>query len=124
LGEINVEKVKIAILGFGNVGTGVWKILEENKKEIMKRSNYEIEVAKILVKNINKKRDIILPKGILTDNFEDIINDKSIKIVVELVGGRDDAKEYMIRSMKSKKHIVTANKLVIANWGDELFKIA
>jgi len=119
-----MEKVKIAILGFGNVGTGVWKILLENKKEIMKRSNYEIEVAKILVKDINKKRDIVVSKGILTNNFEDIINDDSIKIVVELIGGKDQAKEYMIRAMKAKKHIVTANKLVIANWSEELFKIA
>jgi len=119
-----MEKVKIAILGFGNIGTGVWKILQENKKEIMKRSNYDIEVAKILVKDISKKRDIELAKGILTDNIDDIINDDSIKIVVELVGGRDQAKEYMIRAMKAKKHIVTANKLVIANWSEELFKIA
>ncbi|MBW9158226.1 homoserine dehydrogenase [Clostridium tagluense] len=119
-----MKKVKIAILGFGNVGTGVWKILLENKKEIMKRSNYEIEVAKILIKDINKKRDIIVSKEILTDNIDDIINDESIKIVVELIGGCDDAKEYMIRVMKAKKHIVTANKLVIANWSDELFKIA
>ncbi|MGH4050112.1 MAG: homoserine dehydrogenase [Clostridium sp.] len=119
-----MEKVKIAILGFGNVGTGVWKILQENKKEIMKRSSYDIEVAKILVNDINKKRDIELPVGILTDNIDDIINDKSIKIVVELIGGRDVAKEYMIRSMKAKKHIVTANKLVIANWSEELFRVA
>ena len=119
-----MEKVKIAILGFGNVGTGVWKILHENRKEIMKRSNYEIEVAKILVKDINKKRDIDVPKGILTDNIDDIINDESIKIVVELIGGRKEAKEYMIRAMKAKKHIVTANKLVIANWSEELFKTA
>jgi len=119
-----MEKVKIAILGFGNVGTGVWKILQENKKEIMKRSNYEIEVAKILIKDINKKRDIIISKEILTDNIDDIINDESIKIVIELIGGCDEAKEYMIRAMKAKKHIVTANKLVIANWGEELFKIA
>ncbi|GCD09950.1 homoserine dehydrogenase [Clostridium tagluense] len=119
-----MEKVKIAILGFGNVGTGVWKILKENKKEIMKRSNYEIEVAKILVKDINKKRDIAISKEILTDNIDDIINDESIKIVVELIGGRGEAKQYMIRAMKAKKHIVTANKLVIANWSDELFKIA
>ena len=119
-----MEKVKIAILGFGNVGTGVWKILQENKKEIMKRSNYDIEVAKILVKDINKKRDIVIPKGILTDSIDEIINDQDIKIVVELVGGRDQAKEYMIRAMKAKKHIVTANKLVIANWSEELFKIA
>jgi len=119
-----MEKVKIAILGFGNVGTGVWKILLENKKEIMKRSNYEIEVAKILVKDINKKRDIVVPKEMLTDNIDDIINDESIKIVVELIGGRSEAKEYMIRAMKAKKHIVTANKLVIANWSKELFEIA
>jgi len=119
-----MEKVKIAILGFGNVGTGVWKILQENKKEIMKRSNYDIEVAKILVNDINKKREVAVPDGILTDNIDEIINDPSIKIVVELVGGGDKAKEYMIRSMKAKKHIVTANKLVIANWGEELFKIA
>ncbi|MCB2292778.1 homoserine dehydrogenase [Clostridium algoriphilum] len=119
-----MEKVKIAILGFGNVGTGVWKILQENKKEIMKRSNCQIEVAKILVNDINKKRDIDISKEILTDNIDDIINDESIKIVVELVGGRDEAKQYMIRAMKAKKHIVTANKLVIANWGEELFKIA
>ncbi|MBU3190000.1 homoserine dehydrogenase [Clostridium bowmanii] len=119
-----MEKIKIAILGFGNVGTGVWKILKENKKEIMKRSNYEIEVAKILVKDINKKRDIIIDNKILTDNIDDIINDESIKIVVELIGGSGEAKQYMIRAMKAKKHIVTANKLVIANWGEELFKIA
>jgi len=119
-----MEKVKIAILGFGNVGTGVWKILLENKKEIMKRSNYDIEVAKILVKDINKKRDIVVPSEMLTDNIDDIINDESIKIVVELIGGRSEAKEYMIRAMKAKKHIVTANKLVIANWSKELFKIA
>jgi len=119
-----MEKVKIAILGFGNVGTGVWRILNENKKEIMKRSNYEIEVSKILVNDINKNRDIVLPAGILTNNINDIINDDSIKIVVELVGGREEAKRYMISAMRAKKHIVTANKLVIANWGEELFKIA
>ncbi len=119
-----MEKVKIAILGFGNVGTGVWKILRENKKEIMKRSNYEIEVSKILVNDINKKRDINVPNGTLTDNIDDIINDESIKIVIELIGGPGEAKDYMIRAMKAKKHIVTANKLVIANWGEELFKIA
>ena len=119
-----MEKVKIAILGFGNVGTGVWKILHENKKEIMKRSNYEIEVTKILVKDINKKRDIVVAPGILTNNIDDIINDESIKIVVELIGGSSEAKDYMIRAMKAQKHIVTANKLVIANWSKELFKVA
>ena len=119
-----MKKIKIAILGCGNIGTGVWKILHENKKEIMKRSDYEIDVAKILVKDINKKRDSSISKEILTDNIDDIINDESIRIVVELIGGKEQAKEYMIRAMKAKKHIVTANKLVIANWSEELFRIA
>jgi len=117
-----MDKVKIAILGLGNVGKGVWKILQKNKNEIMKRSGYEIEVAKILVKDISKSRDVEVPEGILTDNFQDIIDDKEIKIVIELMGGAEPSKEYMLKSMKAKKHVVTANKLVIANWGEELFK--
>ncbi|MDV3427337.1 MAG: homoserine dehydrogenase [Bacillota bacterium] len=117
-----MNKVKIAILGLGNVGKGVWKILQKNENEIMKRSGYEIEVAKILVRDKNKSRDVEVPEGILTDNFEEILNDKEIKIVIELMGGAEPSKEYMLRSMKAKKHVVTANKLVLANWGEELFK--
>lgn len=117
-----MNKVKIAILGLGNVGKGVWKILQKNENEIMKRSGYEIEVAKILVRDKNKSREVEVPEGILTDNFEEILNDKEIKIVIELMGGAEPSKEYMLKSMKAKKHVVTANKLVLANWGEELFK--
>lgn len=117
-----MNKVKIAILGLGNVGKGVWKILQKNENEIMRRSGYEIEVAKILVRDKNKGRDVEVPEGILTDNFEEIINDKEIKIIIELMGGAEPSKEYMLKSMKAKKHVVTANKLVLANWGEELFK--
>lgn len=119
-----MNKVKIAILGLGNVGTGVWKILNKNKKEIIKRSGYEIEVSKILVRDKNKKRCVEVSEDILTENFQDIIDDEEIKIVIELIGGAEPSKEYMLQSMKAKKHVVTANKLVIANWGEELFKTA
>ncbi|MFD3157193.1 homoserine dehydrogenase [Haloimpatiens sp. FM7330] len=119
-----MQKIKIAILGFGNVGKGVWKILKENKEEIMKRSGYEIEISKVLVRDLNKPRGINIPENIMTDNVEEILNDKSIKIVVELIGGEEPAKEYMLRAMKAKKHVVTANKLVLAKAGEELFKTA
>lgn len=119
-----MKKIKIAILGLGNVGSGVWSILHTNKDEIIKRSGYEIEVAKILVKDINKDRGIEVPKELLTDNVEEILNDEDVKIVVELMGGGDEAKDYMLRAMKAKKHVVTANKLVLANWGEELFATA
>jgi len=119
-----MKKIKIAILGLGNVGKGVWNILHTNRNEIIKRSGYEIEIAKILVRNINKDRGIEVTKELLTTDIEEILNNDDIKIVVELIGGDGDAKDYMLRAMKAKKHVVTANKLVLANWGEELFTTA
>ncbi|GAB6167858.1 homoserine dehydrogenase [Clostridium carnis] len=119
-----MKKVRIALLGLGNVGRGVWRILNSNKEEIMKRSGYEVEVAKILVRDLEKERGVNTPREILTTNFEDIINDDSIKIIVEVMGGIEPAREYMLQSMDKKKHIVTANKMLLATGGDELFKKA
>jgi len=119
-----MKKIQIAILGLGNVGQGVWKILNTNKKQIMFNCGYEIEISKILVQNIEKPRDVDVPKEILTTRMEDILIDDNIKIVVELMGGSDPAMQYMLKSMKSKKHVVTANKLVLATQGEELFKTA
>lgn len=119
-----MNKVKIALLGLGNVGMGVWRILNTNKNEIMKRSGYEIEVSKILVRDISKHRDLNVPKELLTTDFSEIINNEDIKIVVELIGGAEPALEYMLMAMKHKKHVVTANKLVLATQGEELFNAA
>ncbi|MGG7143525.1 homoserine dehydrogenase [Clostridium nigeriense] len=119
-----MKKVKIALMGLGNVGRGVWMILNSNTEEIMKRSGYEVEVAKILVRDINKKRGFEVPRNILTTDFNDIIEDDSIKIVVEVMGGIEPAREYMLAAMDRKKHIVTANKMLLATGGDELFEKA
>lgn len=119
-----MKKVKIALLGLGNVGRGVWMILNSNKEEIMKRSGYEVEIAKILVRDKNKKRSVEVPDEIITTDFDEILEDDSIKIVVELMGGMEPSKRYMLRCMDKKKHIVTANKMLIANAGDELFEKA
>ncbi|MDF2675190.1 MAG: homoserine dehydrogenase, partial [Clostridiales bacterium] len=119
-----MKKVKIALLGLGNVGQGVWKILSQNKNEILMNCGYEIEISRILVRDMNKPRGVRVPKEILTTNVEDILNDEEIKIIVELMGGAEPAREYMLRAMKCKKHVVTANKLVLATQGEELFKTA
>ena len=119
-----MKQVKIALLGLGNVGTGVWKILHFNKSEIVKRCGFDIEIKKILVKDVNKNRGLDIPKNVLTDNFCDILNDDSIEIVIEVMGGAYPALDYMIEAMKKKKHIVTANKLCIALHGDKLFDTA
>ncbi len=119
-----MKKVKIALLGLGNVGRGVYIILHQNKEEIMKRSGYEIEISKVLVRDLNKNRGVDVPEDILTTNFEEILNDDSIKIVVEVMGGIEPAREYMLRAMDAKKHIVTANKMLLATEGDEVFEKA
>lgn len=119
-----MKKVKIALLGLGNVGRGVWMILNSNKEEIRKRSGYDIEVAKILVRDTKKERGVVLPKEILTTDFNEILNDEDIKIVIEVMGEIEPARDYMLKAMDKKKHIVTANKMLLATGGDELFEKA
>lgn len=119
-----MKSIKIALLGLGNVGSGVWKIFNANKEEIVKRSGYNIEISKILVRDINKKRCVDVPKELLTTDYNDILSDDDIKIVVELIGGIEPTKEYIINAMRRKKHIVTANKMLLAIQGDELYESA
>ncbi len=116
-----MKKVKIALLGLGNVGQGVWHILKENKEQIMKRSGYEVEVSKVLVRDLGKHRAVDTPIELLTTNYEEILNDEDIKIVVEVMGGVNPAKEYIMKAVKAKKHIVTANKTLLATCGNEVF---
>lgn len=119
-----MKKVKVALLGLGNVGRGVWNILKENEEEIMKRSGCKVEVGKILVRNKNKDRGIDVPDELVTTDFNEILNDDSIKIVVEVMGGIEPAREYILAAMNKKKHVVTANKMLLATDGDTLYEKA
>ena len=110
------EKVKLGLIGLGTVGTGDVKVLKDYDN---------IEIKKIAVKNINKKRDIenLDPSILTTDPFE-IVNDPEIDIVVEVIGGTDPAFELLKTAINNKKHIVTANKELLAKKGQELFNLA
>ena len=110
-----MKKLKIGLIGFGTVGVGVYKTLQNFE---------EIEVVKIAVKNINKPRSIELPNGILTDNPYEIVNDENINVVVELMGGVEPAWDYIKTALENKKHIVTANKELLAKKGEELFNLS
>lgn len=106
------NKVKIGIIGLGTVGTGVYKTLLPFRN---------LEVTKIAVKNVNKPRNIKnLDKSILTDNPSDVVNDPDIDIVCELIGGVEPAFDLIKRAVKNGKHIVTANKELLAKHGEEL----
>lgn len=112
----NNKKIKIGLIGLGTVGSGVFKTLRNFKN---------IEVAAIAVKNINKKRDIEgLDPSIITDDPYKIVNNPDIDIVVELIGGLEPAYDLIETAIKNGKHIVTANKELLAKKGEGLFNIA
>ena len=115
-------KCKIGIVGFGTVGTGIYKILrsEFDSHPILK----EIEIVKIAVKDINKKRDISLENNVLVDNPMELIEDPSIDVIVEVMGGIDIAKDIIMKSLRAGKSVVTANKAVIARYGSEIYEAA
>lgn len=111
-----MDKIKIGIIGLGTVGAGVFKTLSDFE---------QIEVVKIAVKNLNKSRNIAkLDKSILTDNPYEIVNNPEIQIVVEVVGGIEPAFDLIKMAIKNGKHVVTANKELLAKHGEELFMYA
>ena len=114
---------KIALLGMGTVGGGVYKIIENQKDEMPFKIGAKLEVAKVLVRNKAKYADAV-PAEKLTDQFEDVINDDSIDIVVEVMGGIEPARTYITEALKKGKHVVTANKDLMAMHGHELLDIA
>lgn len=118
------DKITVGIIGFGTVGTGSAKILLENRSLISKRIGFDVILKRIADKDIKRDRRIKLPEEILTPNADDILNDPEIDIVVELIGGVHPAKDFILRALKNKKHVVTANKALLATEGNEIFSEA
>ena len=108
-----------AILGAGTVGMGTYKLCQAMEDEIKHKTGARLVIKKILVRNIGKKRDGI-PEELLTDDWADIITDDQISIIVELMGGIHPAKDYVLDALKAGKQVVTANKDLIAEYGEEV----
>ncbi|ABO49699.1 homoserine dehydrogenase [Desulforamulus reducens MI-1] len=120
-----MEKViKIGLLGLGTVGRGVYRILEENRENIQRRAGVKLEVKRILVRSLEKERGISIPNDYLTTNINDITNDPEIKIVVEVLGGIHPTLDYVLEALNKGKSVVTANKDMVAQHGQRLFKAA
>ena len=117
MGELN--KVKVALLGSGTVGTGVYKLIERQRKEMPYKVGADLVVEKVLVRDKNKKREGI-DASLLTDKWEDIILDDEIQIVVEVMGGIEPAHTYIKEALQAGKNVVTANKDLIAEYEKEL----
>ena len=116
--------IRAALLGLGTVGTGVYKVLKEQKEEMLPKLGSQIEIKKILVRNLEKAAAKVDNPAVLTNQWEDIVNDPEIDIVIELIGGIEPAKSYILGALNAGKHVVSANKDLIAVYGKELLDAA
>jgi len=112
-----MKEIVIGFLGCGNVGGGVWELLQGFAPEIAHRDHVKIRVKKVLVRDVNKPRSCSVPAEVLTDNPNDVLFDPEISLVAEFLGGEQPATEYMLTALKNGKTVVTANKVAVAlNW--------
>ncbi|TMV52905.1 homoserine dehydrogenase [Paenibacillus mesophilus] len=115
-----MEPIKVGLLGMGTVGTGVLRIVEGHQDDLQKQVGSPIRIEKVLVQNKDKSRRYAVDADRLTENAWDIVNDPAINVVVEVMGGIEPAKTYMLAALENGKHIVTANKDLMALHGAEI----
>ena len=119
-----MKKVRIGLIGFGTIGCGLVKALSLRGALIKKKRDVSLELVKIADKDLKTKRSVKVPKAKLTKDVNKILNDPTIDIVVELIGGIHPAKEFIMRAIRNGKHVVTANKALLADSGEEIFSLA
>ena len=120
-----MKKLNIAIIGLGNIGSYLFKFLNENKKILTEKNNCTPVITYVCAKNRKKNRKIKIKKNQWLSNYLDATKLKDVDLIVELIGGSEGpAKKLVFNALKNKKHVVTANKALIAKYGDQLAKIA
>ena len=120
-----MRKLNIAIVGLGNIGCYLFRYLEKNRKILTEKNNCLPVIKYVSAKNKKKKRDIRIKKNQWLNNYLDATKLKDVDMIIELIGGAEGpAKKLVFSALKNKKHVVTANKALIAKYGDQLAKIA
>ena len=118
-----MRTVKVGLLGLGTVGGGVYKLIERQKEEMADKTGANVEIAGILVHNLNKKREGV-DENLLTDRWEDIIENDEIEIIIEVMGGIEPARTMIGEALCAGKNVITANKDLLAMYGEELLAVA
>jgi len=116
--------VKIGLVGFGTIGSGVAKLILEQADSIAAKTGLRLQLGCVVDIDTKSARPVKLPAGLLTDDLDKLLKDDSIKIGVELVGGTNAAKDIQLKMLKAGKDVVTANKALLAEYGNELYKVA
>jgi homoserine dehydrogenase len=119
-----MRHIKVGLIGLGTVGAGVVKVLQKNAGLIEKRLGARIVLKRVAEIDLEMGRGMKFRSGVLTQRAEDVIQDPDIKIVMELIGGIEPAKTFILKALQGGKHVVTANKALLALHGDEIFRAA
>ena len=116
--------MNVGLLGIGTVGGGVFELLKSNMNEIQRKSATDIKIVAVADKDITRAKEIVDASIEVTDDPFKLVSDKNIDVIVELIGGTTIAKDLVVKAIENKKHVVTANKALLANFGNELFALA
>src|SRR3954462_9503368 len=118
------QPVRVGILGCGNVGGPLVELLQRRGDDIVARTGLQLEVAAVAVRSASKERGVELPHGVLTTDAAAVVNDPTIDVIVELIGGIEPARWLITQALEARKPVVTGNKELLANFGAELFETA
>ncbi|KJE29024.1 ACT domain protein [Geobacillus kaustophilus] len=118
------KPIFVGLLGFGTVGSGVVKIIENHQEKLMHQVGCPVKVKKILVRDVQKPRDVAVDLSLLTTSAAEVIDDPDIDVIIEVMGGIEETKELLLRALRQRKHVVTANKDLMAVYGSELLRVA
>jgi homoserine dehydrogenase len=119
-----MKPIQVGLLGIGTVGSGTWEVLSRNQEEITRRAGRGIVIAKVADKDTERARKITGGKAVVTGDANEVVTDPNIDIVIELIGGYTVAKEFVLKAIANGKHVVTANKALLATHGNEIFLAA
>jgi homoserine dehydrogenase len=119
-----MQNIKVGLLGFGTIGTGVVKVFQKNQGLLASRLGARLELVRIADLDTTTDRGVQIAPGLLTDDAHALLDDPEIQIVIELIGGYEPARTFVLQAIRNGKHIVTANKALLARHGEEIFRTA
>ncbi|AKM32102.1 homoserine dehydrogenase [Pandoraea faecigallinarum] len=119
-----MKPIKLGLLGLGTVGYGAFQVLARNQEEIQRRAGRGIEITKVAVRNVERAKGLVGHAAAVTGDPFEVVNDPAIDVVVETIGGYDLTKELVLKAIENGKHVVTANKALLAVYGNEIFAAA
>jgi homoserine dehydrogenase len=122
--EKMTKHVSVGLLGLGTVGSGVVKIIENHQDQLIHQVGCPVKIKKVLVRDLYKKREVELDSSLLTTDVNEVIHDPDIDVVIEVMGGVEETRQYLLTALKNGKHVVTANKDLMALYGTELLAVA